>query len=139
LLKGGTSQHSAPPIVMDTGQLASTSTPGGQPLTRTVTIDDATPFRVLNNKDVEVSLMSLQVFLTLQVLISGSTPTPPVRGPSGDVMETHRSVVLHIALGATDNFQTFLVNFFIVNPMLPYEAIPTWGESQVAVEPSPPC
>jgi hypothetical protein len=43
-------------------------------------------------------------------------------------MESHGSVVLPIALGADDNFQTFLINFFIVNPMLPCEAILTWGE-----------
>jgi hypothetical protein len=54
-------------------------------------------------------------------------------------METHESVVLPIALGATDDFQIFLVNFFIVEPMLPYEAILTWGEQQTVVAPSPPC
>jgi hypothetical protein len=50
---------------MDTGQPASTSTPEGQPLTWTVTIDDAMPFHVLINNNVELSLMSLHVFLTL--------------------------------------------------------------------------
>jgi hypothetical protein len=44
-------------------------------------------------------------------------------------METHESVVLPIALEAANNFQTFLVNFFIVDSMLPYEVILTWGES----------
>jgi hypothetical protein len=44
-------------------------------------------------------------------------------------METHGSIMLPIALGIADDFQTFLVNFFIVDPMLPYEATLTWGES----------
>jgi hypothetical protein len=34
---------------------------------------------------------------------------------------------------------TFLVYFFIVDPMLSYEAILTWGGDQAAVTPSPPC
>jgi hypothetical protein len=38
--------------------------------------------------------------------------------------------MLSIALGTIDDFYTFLVIFFIVDPMLPYEAILTWGESQ---------
>jgi hypothetical protein len=42
-------------------------------------------------------------------------------------METQESVMLPIALGVADNFQTFLVNFFIVDLMLPYEAILTLG------------
>jgi hypothetical protein len=48
-------------------------------------------------------------------------------------METNGSIVLPIALGATEDFQTFLVNFLIVDPILPYEAILTWGEHQTAV------
>jgi hypothetical protein len=48
-------------------------------------------------------------------------------------METHGSIMLPVALGTADDFQTFLVNFFIVDPMLPYEATLTWGESQSAM------
>jgi hypothetical protein len=84
-----------------------------------VTIDDSMPFLVLNNSDAEVSLMSLQIFLTLKILISSLIPTSLVQGPSGDVMETHGNIMLPIALGATDDFQTFLVNFFIVGPIPP--------------------
>jgi hypothetical protein len=54
-------------------------------------------------------------------------------------METHGSIVLPISLGAADNFHTFLVNFFIVDTMLPYEAILTWGERHAAVVLSPLC
>jgi hypothetical protein len=61
----------------------------------------------------------------MQIPVSSLTLAPPIQGPSGNVMETHRSAMLPIALGATDDFQTFLVNFFIVDPMLPYEAINT--------------
>jgi hypothetical protein len=68
----------APPIVMDTGQPVSTPTIGGQPLTRTVTIDDAMPFFVLLSRDVEVSLISLHVFSTLHIPISALTLAPPV-------------------------------------------------------------
>jgi hypothetical protein len=57
------------------------------------------PFRMLFNRDMEVNLMSLQVFLTLQIPITGLTLASLVRGPSGAVMETHGSVVLPIALG----------------------------------------
>jgi hypothetical protein len=78
--------------------------PGGQPLIRTVTISDAMPFHMLFSRDAEVSLMSLQVFSTLQITISGLTSAPPVPGPSGDIMGTHESVVLPVALGATDDF-----------------------------------
>jgi hypothetical protein len=55
----------APLVIVDTDQSVSASTLGGQPLTRIVTIGDAMPFCVLFNRDVEVSLMILQVFLTL--------------------------------------------------------------------------
>jgi hypothetical protein len=41
-------------------------------------------------------------------------------------MEIYRRVVLPVALGTADNFQTFLDNFFTINLMLPYEAILTW-------------
>jgi hypothetical protein len=40
-------------------------------------------------------------------------------------METHETIMPPVALGATDDFKTFLVNFLIVGPMLPYEAIHT--------------
>jgi hypothetical protein len=123
---------------MDTGQLNSTLTPGGNPLTRTVTIDDAMSFHVLITNDTEVSMMSLLVFLTLQIPISSLTLAPPIWGPNGEVMETHRNIVLTVALGADDDFQSFLANFFIVDPMLPYEVIHTRGESQAIVAPSPP-
>jgi hypothetical protein len=46
-------------------------------------------------------------------------------------METHKIVMLPIALGEADNFLTFLVYFFIVDPMLSYEAILTWGETRL--------
>jgi hypothetical protein len=78
------------------------------------------PFHVLISSDTEVSVMTMLVFLTLQIPISSLTPAPPIRGPNDNVMETHRSVVLPVALGAADNFQAFLVNFFIVDPMLNY-------------------
>jgi hypothetical protein len=83
-----------------------------------VTINDIVPFHVLIHSDAEVSLMSLHVFLTLQIPISSLTSAPPIQGPNNNVMETHGSVMLPVALGAVDNFQTFLVNFFIVDPML---------------------
>jgi hypothetical protein len=83
---------------VDTGQPDSVPTPRGQPLIRMVTIDDVMPFHVLISSDVEVSLMSLQISLTLQVPISSLTPTSPVRGPSSDIVETHRSIVLLVAL-----------------------------------------
>jgi hypothetical protein len=50
-------------------------------------------------------------------------------------METHGSIALPVALGAADDFQIFLVNFFIVDLMLPYEVILTWRESQVRMAP----
>jgi hypothetical protein len=97
-------EHLAPPAVMDTGQPGSMPT-RGQPLTQMVTIDDAMPFRILISNDAKVSIMSLQVFLTLQIPISSLTPTSPVRGPNNDVMETHGSIILTIALGAIDDFE----------------------------------
>jgi hypothetical protein len=81
----------------------------------------------------DINPMSLQLFRTLQIPISGLTPTPPVQGPSSDIMETQGSAVVPVTLGVAKDFQTFLVNFFIVDPMLPYEAILTWGESQDAM------
>jgi hypothetical protein len=39
------------------------------------TIDEAMPFRVPISKDVEVSLMSLHVFMAPQIHISGLTST----------------------------------------------------------------
>jgi hypothetical protein len=48
-------------------------------------------------------------------------------------LETHGSVFLPIAHGVDGNFQTLLVTFFIVDPMLPYEDVLTWGERQAAV------
>jgi hypothetical protein len=100
-----------------------------------VTISDAIPFHVLLSRDVEVSLMSLQVFLTLQIPILELVSALTVRGPHDDDMENHRSIVLLVALKADEDFQTFLVNFFLVDPMFPYEAIFTWGESQAAMVP----
>jgi hypothetical protein len=52
-------------------------------------------------------------------------------------METHRSIKLPIILGVADDFLTFLVNFFIVDPTLPYEGILTCGESQVTMVSAP--
>jgi hypothetical protein len=52
-------EHSAPLVVVDTDQSEFALTPGGQPLIRTVTIDDAMPFCVPISSDAEVSLMSL--------------------------------------------------------------------------------
>jgi hypothetical protein len=68
-----------------------------------ITIDDAMPFRVLFSRDAEVSLMSLHVFLTLQIPISGLNLTSPVRGLNIDVMETDKSIVFPIAPRAADN------------------------------------
>jgi hypothetical protein len=76
------------------------------------------PFHVLINNNVEVSFMSPQVFLTLKIPVSSLSPMPPVRGFSDDVMEIHRSVGLSVALWATNDFQTFLVNLFIVDSMM---------------------
>jgi hypothetical protein len=100
-------------------------------LIQTVTMNDVMPFHILINSDSEVILMSLHVFFTLQIPVSSLTPTSPIRGPSGDVMETHKNVVLPITLGATNDFKTFLVNFLIISPMLPYEAILTWGSTKL--------
>jgi hypothetical protein len=47
--------------------------------------------------------------------------------------------MLHDALGATDDLQTFWVNFFIAGLMLHYEAFITCGEHQAAVSSSSPC
>jgi hypothetical protein len=115
------------PIVVDTDHLASMMTPRGQPLTQMVTTNDAMPFHMFISRDAKVSLMSLQVFSTLKIPILSLTLASPIRGPNGDLMKTHGSIVLPIVLGAADDFQTFLVNFFIVDPMFPYEAILTWG------------
>jgi hypothetical protein len=82
----------------------------------TVTIDDVMPCHVLISRDADVSLVSLHVFMTLQIPASSLTLAPPIRGPNGDVMETHGSIILFVALGVADNFQTFLINFFIVDP-----------------------
>jgi hypothetical protein len=54
-------------------------------------------------------------------------------------MGTHESVLLPVALGAAEDFHTFLVNFFTVDPMLPYKAILTWGESQATMSSVSPC
>jgi hypothetical protein len=48
-------------------------------------------------------------------------------------------VMLPIVLEATYDYQTFMVNFFIVDPMLPYRSILTLEEHQTEVVPSPPC
>jgi hypothetical protein len=89
------------------------------------------PFHVLISSDIEVSLMSMHVFLTMQIPTSSLILTSPVRGPSGDVVETHGSIVLPVALRVTHDFQNFLVNFFIVGLMLPYAAIITWGRAKL--------
>jgi hypothetical protein len=43
-----------------------------------VTIDDAIPFQIHIGIDVEVSLVSMYVFLTLQIPISGMTMASPI-------------------------------------------------------------
>jgi hypothetical protein len=48
-------------------------------------------------------------------------------------METHESIMLPIVLRATDDYQTFMVNFSIVNPMFPYRSILTLEEHQTEV------
>jgi hypothetical protein len=53
-------------------------------------------------------------------------------------METPERVLVPDTLKTPNDFNTFLVNFFIVDPMLPYEAI-TWGESQAAIAPVSSC
>jgi uncharacterized membrane protein SpoIIM required for sporulation len=55
------------------------SKPRGQSLTQTVTIDDAKLFQLLiiNNNN-KASLMSLHVFLTLQIPITSLTPAPVI-------------------------------------------------------------
>jgi hypothetical protein len=47
--------------------------------------------------------------------------------------------VLWSPLQVVGDFHTFLVNFFIVDPMLLYEIILTWEESQAVMVPSSPC
>jgi hypothetical protein len=71
-------EHLAPPIIMDTGQSAQMPIPRGQPMTQTVTINDAMPFCVLFSRYAKVSLKGLHVFLTLQILILSLMPTSPV-------------------------------------------------------------
>jgi hypothetical protein len=97
-------EYPVPPAIKDTGQLVSMPTIGGQPLTCMVTIDDAMSICILISNDAEVSLMSLHVFLTLQIPISIPTPTFPVEGPGGDVVETHESIMLPFAFGITESF-----------------------------------
>jgi hypothetical protein len=48
-------------------------------------------------------------------------------------------VVLLIVLRDTYDYQTFMVNFIIVDPMLPYRSILTLEEHQTEVVPLPPC
>jgi hypothetical protein len=103
-----------------------------------VTIDDTMPFRVLICDDVVVSLMSIHVFLNLQILILSLTSASHVQGPGGDVVETHDNIVLPITFGVTEGFRTILINFFIVDLMLPYEAIITFVAYQVVQVPAPP-
>jgi hypothetical protein len=57
-------EHPTPLVIVDIDRLVLTPTTGRQPLIRMVTIDDAIPFHVLISNDVEVSLMSMHVFLT---------------------------------------------------------------------------
>jgi hypothetical protein len=83
--------------------------PRGQSLTQTVTIDDAKLFQLLINNN-KASLMSLHVFLTLQIPITSLTPAPVIRGPNDDVMETHESVVLPLLLGQLMTFRLSLSN-----------------------------
>jgi hypothetical protein len=71
-------EHSTPLDLVDTSQAVSVPTLVIQPLVRTVTIDNAMPFCVLITSDVEVRLMSLQVFLTLQIPILSLTSTSQV-------------------------------------------------------------
>jgi hypothetical protein len=84
--------------------------PRGQSLTQTVTIDDAKLFQLLINSNNKASLMSLHVFLTLQIPITSLTPAPVIRGPNDDVMETHESVVLPLLLGQLMTFRLSLSN-----------------------------
>jgi hypothetical protein len=88
-----------------------------------VTIDNAMPYHVLIDDGATVSVMSLHVFMTLQIPISRVTPMPSIRGLDGDVVEPHGSIVLRVSFGVTKGLQTTLVNFYIVGLMLPYEAI----------------
>jgi hypothetical protein len=60
---------------VDTSQPLFAPTLEDQSLTQMATIDEAMPFRVPISKDVEVSLMSLQVFMAPQIHISGLTST----------------------------------------------------------------
>jgi hypothetical protein len=62
------------------------------------------PFHILINSDVEVSLMSLQVFSILQIPISSLTTVSPVRGPSDNIVETHRNIMLLVPLAITEDF-----------------------------------
>jgi hypothetical protein len=73
-------EHLIPSVVMDIGQPVPMPTTGGQSLIRMVTIDDAMPFHILISSDAEVSLMNLQVFLTMQIPVLGLVRDPLSKG-----------------------------------------------------------
>jgi hypothetical protein len=90
-------ENPAPLVIMDTGQSVPMTTARGQSLIWMVTINDGIHFVVVISSNAEVSLMSQHVFLTLKITISSLTLASHVQEPSGDVVETHGSVMLPVA------------------------------------------
>jgi hypothetical protein len=82
-------------------------------------------------------MMSVHIFLTLQISISSLTQASPDWGSGSDIVETHESIVLPISFGVTKGFRAILVNFFIVGLMLPYEAFVTSVMYQARQVPAP--
>jgi hypothetical protein len=102
-----------------------------------VTIDNAMPYHVLVYDGATISMMSLQVFMTLQIPMSSLTLAPYLQGLGINVGESYDSIVLPIFFGVIEGFQTTLVNFHIVGLMLPYDAIITSVEYRTT-QVSPP-
>jgi hypothetical protein len=88
---------------MDTGQLVSMTCLKGQPLIQMVTIDNAMPYQALIDDGAAVSMMSLQVFSTLQISVSSLTQAPSFQGLNIDV-ESHGSIVLPVSFEVTEHF-----------------------------------
>jgi hypothetical protein len=121
---------------VDTGQPVSMASFEGQPLIQMVTIDNAMPYQVIIGEGAAVSMMSLQVFPTLQIPVSSLIQAPS----SQDLdisMEPHGSIVLPISYGVIERFRTILVNFHLVGFMLPYDAIITSAEHHATQLPPP--
>jgi hypothetical protein len=125
-----------PPTVLDTKQAVYMLPGGGQPLIQMVTIAGPMPYCIRICGDTAVSLMSLQVFSTLQISISSFTPALPIRGAGGHTVEPHGSIMPPVTFVNVGGPLTILVNFFVVGLMLRYEAILMSAMLQVAPVPS---